>query len=283
MNPAELNETSDELLLELIRDALATGITADRVDADCRRLAPFVTGLLLLRINNHVVDLIDCGECKLAFHKAIGLVVVRVAGFLPPASLEEAETIGNRAQVFMNGSYLAHQKRIKRNVRNKASKEKQLADLDLKCWGGVPGVLELTIPDPNAPASSDLPGDSPHSQAADRQRRVFVPSTVPRLRDSEVGRWHVTDADDLQVQAEKIVELTQKTTNAARTQERCCAAQALARVSEAQLHVHKEAATTAAKSARLSSLQAQEEQALRQASEARELERAEALRVASGE
>lgn len=137
MDPTELNETSEDILMGLVQ-ASVDGLNGQTPDV--QPLAPFITLQLLHRLHELIVQLLNSGRCKLAKHKLLGAAVLRATGTPVPPDVRDVDKIGNHLDIWLKRRYVDEDKKLQR--RTCAVREEARAKLRLECcivtnWGGV--------------------------------------------------------------------------------------------------------------------------------------------------
>ena len=200
MTPEELNGTSDELLFGRI-DAVIERIESDESEPRLWArandpVAPFITLKLAHRVHERVQKLINRGSCRLTKLKLLCWVVVDLTGRRPPADPSDAEKWGNRINTAVREYATTHKQLTWRRAKDK---DLRIAQFEQKLCGGPWGAMTSVMPGLAAPsaAAALAQRDSPHSATGKRRLEApDVPPTVPRFRDSEVGRWYVSTDDE---------------------------------------------------------------------------------------
>jgi hypothetical protein len=230
MTPEELNETNDELLFARI-SAVIQRIESDESESRLWSrapdpVAPFITQSLAYRVHERVQLLKNRGSCQLTKLKLLCWAVTDLTGRRPPAEPAEVEKWGTR----INSAVLQYTKAHKRMTQSRArDKADQLAQLELKLCSGPWGAMTSVAPGSAAPAAALAQSDSPHWTTGKRRLEApDMPPTVPRLRDSEVGRWHVSTDDELMQTRKALISAQQSALSSERSEARCREAQARA-------------------------------------------------------
>mmetsp|Transcript_88624 Transcript_88624/g.266618 ORF Transcript_88624/g.266618 Transcript_88624/m.266618 type:complete len:284 (+) Transcript_88624:232-1083(+) len=277
MTPDELNGTSDEDLFGRIDEVIQLIESDDSEPRLWARpsdpVAPFITLKLAHRVHEHVQMLINRGSCRLTKLKLLCWVVVDLTGRQPPADPADAEKWGNRINTAVR-EYTATHKQL--SWRRAKDRDLRIAHFEQKLCSGPWGMTSV-MPGPTGHAAALAPPDSPQSATGKRRLPApEVPPTVPRFRDSEVGRWSVSVEDELKQTRKDLVRAQQSALSSERSEARYREMQARA-VTEEMEAMHL-AANAVAKSA---TLQSQGDRQKRIAAE-HALEQANAAAAAAG-